>query len=176
MAGVERRLRLLETRAASEERVEAMGGMSPFERACAEAEELAAPEELEEGERLIHAVLERGEERPDPSKDPAFFELWERMLARVSPGWETEARIIRDLLLRQLEGLEGEWEAAGRKHSTWQSDREFWMVASAAANRLHALQRGEPAVTDHEEARRIVGLVRAPETTREGVMQLVERS
>ncbi len=176
MGSLERRLRLLETRAASEELEEAMEGMSPFERACAEAEELAAPEELEEADRLAFIALKRGEERPGPSKDPAFFELWERMLARVSPGWETEARIIRDLLLRNLEELEHEWEAAGRKHSTWDSDREFWMVSTAAANRLHALQRGESATTDSEEAARIVGLVRAPETTKEEVLQLVGRS
>lgn len=130
-------------------------------------------EEVSEMEDLF-ADATKGGGDPTPEKDPRYYELWERVLYRVSPGSAEDTRIFRDLLDRGLDRLREEWEEAGRHRcSTWDSDPEYWTVAQAAANRSHAIRRGAEPVTDAEEVERIIAAIRAPASSHEEILRLV---
>lgn len=176
MGIIKKRLQALEESFAEAER-RAVASTSPWERAFRDAMEKALPEELEELEHLSGARGERQGQSFDAVEDARILELWETMLGRVSSGWANEFRPRRDVLCRDLDRLEEAWTSAGRKHSTWGSDPEYWKVVNAAINRRHAVEHfGAPLILAPVEAARIVALVRSPETIgTEVVMRLVGR-
>lgn len=146
---------------------------SPLQVAWVNGLKRATPEEISELGNLWVEVAVDGL-WPTPEESPRLWKLREAVLYRASPFWAEETRIMRDILIRELDRLREEWEEAGRHRcSTWQSDPEYWTVAQAAANRSNAIRRGAEAITDDEEVERILAAIRAPASSHEEILRLV---
>jgi hypothetical protein len=177
MGNLARRLVGLEREAAAEARERERGALSPLERDLYDLPEVATVEESEELFALLDARRDEGRDGLfDPVEDYRILELVETLLDRAGSYGAEEIRLRRDMLSRDLDRLEREWKAAGRKNSTWQSDKEFWMVTNAATNRRDAVRYyGARLITDPGEAARIVRRVRSPDTTSREMRELVTR-
>jgi hypothetical protein len=107
---------------------------------------------------------------------PGFLKLLETDAARVSPVLAANVRVERDLLHRELAALEAQWEAEGRRHSTSQSDPQFWNLANATANRAHALSLGLVEVIESEAAAvKTLEEVIDPQTDNKTILRIVGR-
>jgi hypothetical protein len=122
---------------------------------------LARPGEAEEFDRCYLAYKEASEHE-DPGLyrlEEEYLRLTETVLRRESPVLADDMRVRRDLLHRELARLTDEWRKQGRQHSTWDSDREFWNVATARPNRRVAIHWGAKLVLDPDEALEVVAQI-----------------
>jgi len=108
--------------------------------------------------------------------ESTYLKLWEVVLHRQAATLAADVRVHRDLLHRELEALEKQWEAEGRRHSSSQSDPQFWNLANARVNRMHALQLNKAEVIeDEKEIAQILEKVIDPQTDTQTIFRIVGR-
>lgn len=137
-------------------------GLSAPEWHCQRAWARASQGERDEIERFI-----------EEGNETEYLRKWEEVLRLEAPTLADDVRCRRDGLYRELTRIQRDWEEQGRSHSTWQSDRPYWALSTAQANRRTAIHRGADLVTDPVEVERLIDQITDPATTTKEVLNLI---